>query len=363
MLAVRIIGILGLTSEIRAENHPVSASAASTITNVTGALDGPGSRTIASQGSRAPPAKAALTASASRSGAAREADVMPCSASAWAASASCAVNCTATCRARSAERPRETYSPVSSSSSASGAVSSCTRSAASWAACRSCSARSLEYSTVPIASVPATSPAKPANASTLELTPAPANPSQIPADVRMPSLASGTRGRIRPKTLVAAFSRLASRSRRRRRCVHRPARISSPVRSYLLTQIQPGGTAPPARQARRVRHRAGDRVVRDARLRAARFSRRVGREDEESGDLLVGVERHPGLHVAGLVAQRDVDHGVIADAPDERLGLGEALERADKAGDRGQRAAPRLVGERRPDLVVERRPGLVHAAL
>ena len=56
-----------------------------------------------------------------------------------------------------------------------------------------------------MASVPATSPASPANSSTPELTPAPANPSQIPADVRMPSLASGMCGRIHPKTLIAAL--------------------------------------------------------------------------------------------------------------------------------------------------------------
>src|SRR6185369_4828326 len=100
----------------------------------------------------------------------------------------------ATCRARPGERPRDMYSCVSSSSSASGAVSSRTRSLASWPACWSRSARSLEYSTAPMASVPATSPANPPNMSTLELTPAPANPSHIPAEVKMPSLASGTCG-------------------------------------------------------------------------------------------------------------------------------------------------------------------------
>src|SRR5487761_1752736 len=42
MLAVRTIGTIGWTCEIRADTHPVSASAASTITKVTGALDGPG---------------------------------------------------------------------------------------------------------------------------------------------------------------------------------------------------------------------------------------------------------------------------------------------------------------------------------
>ena len=54
MLAVRIIGTTGRTCEIRAETQPVSASAASTITKVTAALDGPGIDTIASQGSTAP---------------------------------------------------------------------------------------------------------------------------------------------------------------------------------------------------------------------------------------------------------------------------------------------------------------------
>ena len=78
------------------------------MTNVTEALTGPGISTIASQGSTAPAAKAALTANVSRSGAEREADVMPYSASAWAASASWAVNSMATCLARSAERPRDT---------------------------------------------------------------------------------------------------------------------------------------------------------------------------------------------------------------------------------------------------------------
>jgi len=61
-----------------------------------------------------------------------------------------------------------------------------------------------------MASVPATSPANPANISTLELTPAPANPSQIPADVRIPSLASGICGRIHPAIPLAPFSELAS---------------------------------------------------------------------------------------------------------------------------------------------------------
>ena len=108
MLAVRTIGTTGWTCEIRAETHPVSSSAASTITKVTGALDGTGISTIASQGSTAPAAKAALTASASRSGVASEVDVMPYSASAWAASASWAVSSTATCLARLGERPRDT---------------------------------------------------------------------------------------------------------------------------------------------------------------------------------------------------------------------------------------------------------------
>src|SRR5208282_1627256 len=67
----------------------------------------------------------------------------------------------ATCLARPGERPRDTYSWVSSSSSASGAVSSWTCSLASCAACWSRSARSLEYSTAPMASVPATSPGEP----------------------------------------------------------------------------------------------------------------------------------------------------------------------------------------------------------
>ena len=58
MLAVRTIGNRGRTCEIRAETHPVSASAASTITKVTNALVGPGISTIASQGSKAPAAKA-----------------------------------------------------------------------------------------------------------------------------------------------------------------------------------------------------------------------------------------------------------------------------------------------------------------
>jgi hypothetical protein len=38
----------------------------------------------------------------------------------------------------------------------------------------------------------------------------------------------------------------------------------------------------------------------------------LGGEDEDSGDLLAGVESDPGLHVAGLVAQRDVDDRVVA---------------------------------------------------
>jgi hypothetical protein len=49
----RCIGTIGRTCEIRADTHPVSASAASTITKVTGALDGPGIRTIAGHGSTA----------------------------------------------------------------------------------------------------------------------------------------------------------------------------------------------------------------------------------------------------------------------------------------------------------------------
>src|SRR5690242_10675733 len=110
----------------------------------------------------------------------------------------------ATCRARPGERPRDTYSWVSSSSSSSGVVSSRTRSLASWPACWSRSARSLEYSTAPMASVPATSPANPPKMSTLEPTPAPANPSHIPAEVRMPSLASGTYGPTQSAILPAA---------------------------------------------------------------------------------------------------------------------------------------------------------------
>ena len=58
---------------------------------------------------------------------------------------------------------------------------------------------------------------------------------------------------------------------------------------------------------------------------------------------LVRVERHPDPHVAGLIAQRDVDHGVIADAPNKRLGPAKALERADEAGHRGQGVASRFV--------------------
>src|SRR5690348_6235069 len=55
-----------------------------------------------------------------------------------------------------------------------------------------------------MASVPATSPANPANMSTPEPTPAPANPSHIPAEVRMPSLASGTCGPSHSTILPAA---------------------------------------------------------------------------------------------------------------------------------------------------------------
>ncbi len=62
MAAVRIIGRAGWTSDIRAEIKPVNASASSTITKVTGALDGPGSSTMASQGIMAPAANAAPTA-------------------------------------------------------------------------------------------------------------------------------------------------------------------------------------------------------------------------------------------------------------------------------------------------------------
>ena len=76
MLAVRTIGTIGRTREVRAETHPVSASAASTTTKVTSALDPPGINTIANHGSTAPAAKAALTASVSRSGAMREAVVI-----------------------------------------------------------------------------------------------------------------------------------------------------------------------------------------------------------------------------------------------------------------------------------------------
>src|SRR5262249_24035587 len=63
------------------------------------------------------------------------------------------------------------------------------------ATCWSRSAPVLEYSTALAASVPATSPANPANMSTFVLTPAPTNPSHIPADVRIPSLASPMCGR------------------------------------------------------------------------------------------------------------------------------------------------------------------------
>jgi hypothetical protein len=85
---VRIIGRAGWTSDIRAEIQPVNANASRTITKVTGALDGPGISTMASQGRMAPAANAAPTASASRSGEVSEAGVMPYSASACAASAS-----------------------------------------------------------------------------------------------------------------------------------------------------------------------------------------------------------------------------------------------------------------------------------
>jgi len=53
MLAVRTIGTIGRTREVRAETHPVSASAASTTTKVTSALDPPGINTIANHGSTA----------------------------------------------------------------------------------------------------------------------------------------------------------------------------------------------------------------------------------------------------------------------------------------------------------------------
>src|SRR5215470_12828289 len=204
MAVVRRTGRIGWTSEICAEIQPVSVSASSTITNVTAGLGCPGIEMMASQGRTAPAMKAVPTASASRIGEASEAGVMPCSASACAASASCAVSSMATCRARRRERPRDTYSWVSSSSSASGAATSWTLSLVNWATCWSCSAPVLEYSAAPAASVPARSPANPANMSTFVLTPAPANPSHIPADVRIPSLASGTCGRIHSVILPAA---------------------------------------------------------------------------------------------------------------------------------------------------------------
>ena len=53
---------------------------------------------------------------------------------------------------------------------------------------------------------PGHQPGEPGEEQHAELTPAPANPSQIPADVRMPSLASGMCGRTHPKTLLATLS-------------------------------------------------------------------------------------------------------------------------------------------------------------
>jgi hypothetical protein len=44
MAAVRIIGIIGRTSDIRAETHPVSASAASTTAKVAGCPERPGNQ-------------------------------------------------------------------------------------------------------------------------------------------------------------------------------------------------------------------------------------------------------------------------------------------------------------------------------
>ena len=129
---------------------------------------------MASHGSTVPAVNAMLTATASLIGAMREAVVMPYSASACAASASFAVSSAATAW-RAGERPRELESGQFLKLGVGRGLEQDSL-GGGWAACRSCSARSLEYSTVPMASVPATSPANPANNSTLELTPAPANP-------------------------------------------------------------------------------------------------------------------------------------------------------------------------------------------
>src|SRR5690348_150569 len=247
----------------------------------------------------------------------------------------------ATCRARPGERPRDTYSSVSSSSSASGAVSSWTRSLASWPACWSRSARSLEYSTAPMASVPATSPANPPKMSTLEPTPAPANPSQIPAEVRMPSLASGTCGPTH-STIWRAVPFTAAASAGLRGDALEGVRLDEAEQVARhpphLDLLGPLGDAVPAVVPVDVLERLVPRVAQAAvhlhgpvgGLAAQPVGHVVAHGD------LVGLGQRPvGVHAPGRLTDQRAQHG----------GLGVQLDQRELDGlVAGQRLAERLAG-------------------
>src|SRR5258708_16979607 len=164
----------------RALTSPVTASATSTATKVTGTRQAAGGARIATSGRSAPMVNDAAEAIAACRGLVRSLGSMPSSTSTWAANASCLVSSSATVRAVRADRPFARYRAASSASSCSGASASSRRSLSSIALSVSRWLLTDTYSPNAIEIAPATSPATPAVRIGPRVAVAPATPVTMP---------------------------------------------------------------------------------------------------------------------------------------------------------------------------------------
>src|SRR5450759_1268634 len=256
---------------------PVTVRAASTAMIVTATRTGPGTSVMASSGSTAPAMNDTKLAPEACQGLASCSGSMPSSASAWAASASWAVNWLATCRARPGVSPFACKSPASSSSSAPpDSVSSC-RSSASRARSESRWLLTDTYSPDAIASPPANIPARPAVDTTPSFAPRTAARSQLSRVARPPPCGSRCPGALTRASRIAITSRISRPARQpgdqglRSSCWSRPRGPGS--RRGLCRRQDLLSTAPRAGGAGSRFHWAGGAIGHTAAGRAGRDDR------------------------------------------------------------------------------------------
>src|SRR5450830_1742417 len=179
------------------------ARATSTAANVMGTRVPCGGSMIAAIGRTAPRVNDTPDANAACHGLTTSSCWMWSSVARCAASTSCAVSSSATRRAVPADKPCASYKPVSSASSASGSVSSSSRSFAMSAFSLSLWLLTETYSPSAMDTAPPTSPATPAVRIWFDDVVAPATPTTIAATEMIPSFAPSTPAR-------SQFSRCAS---------------------------------------------------------------------------------------------------------------------------------------------------------